>query len=106
MDEIRFIAGPIVQRHLDKLEAERQAKQKEEEDRQARIRAEVEARKKAEDDKKAAAEGPAPVSAPAAAAAESGTAEDPMDTAEPTTKPERADSEMKDAPPAADPDVE
>jgi heat shock 70kDa protein 4 len=94
MDEIRFVAGPIVQRHLDKLEAERQAKQKEEEERQAKIRAEVEARKKAEEEKKAAE-----------AAAQKKEGGDAMET-DPPNNAEKPDAEMKDASSAADPPVE
>jgi heat shock 70kDa protein 4 len=53
MDEIRAMAGPIVQRYNDKLEAERQAKAAEE----AEKRAAEEAKRKAEEDAKKAAEG-------------------------------------------------
>jgi heat shock protein 4 len=52
MEEIRFIAGPIVGRYLDKIEEERQAKQKIEEERRAKIKAQQDARKKEEDAKK------------------------------------------------------
>ncbi|EEP78775.1 heat shock protein Hsp88 [Uncinocarpus reesii 1704] len=48
MDEIRFLAGPIIQRHLDKLEAERQAQ----EEVLAKKRAEEEAKRKAEEEAK------------------------------------------------------
>lgn len=54
MDEIRFVAGPIVGRYLEKIEEERQAAQKLEEERTARKRADLEAKKKAEEEKKAA----------------------------------------------------
>lgn len=54
MDEIRFVAGPIVGRYLEKIEEERQAAQKVEEEKAAKKRAELEAKKKAEDEKKAA----------------------------------------------------
>lgn len=54
MDEIRFVAGPIVGRYLEKIEEERQAVQKLEEEKTAKKRAEVEAKKKAEEEKKAA----------------------------------------------------
>ena len=56
MDEIRFVAGPIVQRYLDKLEEERAARQKAEEERQAKVRAEQEAKRKQEEEAKKAAE--------------------------------------------------
>ncbi|KAL9136139.1 MAG: hypothetical protein Q9175_002655 [Cornicularia normoerica] len=57
MDEIRFIAGPIVGRHQDKVEEERQAVLKIEEEKAAKKRAETEARKKAEEEAKRAKEG-------------------------------------------------
>ncbi|KAI9796237.1 MAG: Heat shock protein hsp88 [Sarcosagium campestre] len=56
MDEIRFVAGPVVQRYLDKIEAERQAVQKAREESEAAKRAEREAAKKREEDAKKAAE--------------------------------------------------
>ncbi|KAL1955554.1 hypothetical protein VTO42DRAFT_8433 [Malbranchea cinnamomea] len=56
MEEIRFIAGPIVQRYLDKLEAEREAKRRAEEEAAAKKRAEEEAKKKAEEEAKKKAE--------------------------------------------------
>ena len=43
MDEIRFVAGPITQRYLDKVEAERQAMQKQRDEAEAIKRAEREA---------------------------------------------------------------
>ncbi|EEH06535.1 hsp88-like protein [Histoplasma capsulatum G186AR] len=46
MDEIRFVAGPIIQRHADKVEAERMAAQKAQEEAAAKKRAEQEAAKK------------------------------------------------------------
>jgi heat shock protein 4 len=49
MDELRSLAGPVVQRHFDKVEAERQAVQ-------ARIDAE-QAAKRAAEEEKAAQEG-------------------------------------------------
>ncbi|KAI9730276.1 MAG: adenyl-nucleotide exchange factor sse1 [Cirrosporium novae-zelandiae] len=52
MDEIRFVAGPVVQRHLDKLEGERQAIIQAQEEASAKKRAEEEAKKKAEEDTK------------------------------------------------------
>lgn len=57
MDEIRFVAGPIVGRYQDKIEEERQAVLKMEEEKAAQKRAEVEARKKAEEEAKKAKEG-------------------------------------------------
>lgn len=56
MDEIRFVAGPIIQRYQDKIEAERQVILKAQEEAAAKKRAEAEAKKAAEDAKKAAAE--------------------------------------------------
>lgn len=56
MDEIRFVAGPIIQRYLDKLEEERQAVLKAQEEAAAKKRAEAEAKKKAEEDSKKPAE--------------------------------------------------
>ncbi|EXJ77072.1 hsp88-like protein [Capronia epimyces CBS 606.96] len=52
MDEIRFVAGPVVQRYNDKIEAERQAILKAQEEEAARKRAELEAKKKAEEEAK------------------------------------------------------
>lgn len=54
MDEIRFVAGPVIQRYNDKIEEERQARLKIEEEEAAKRRAEAEAKKKEEDAKKAA----------------------------------------------------
>lgn len=48
MDEIRFVAGPIVARYQDKVEEERQAVLKIEEEKAAKKRAELEARRKVE----------------------------------------------------------
>lgn len=56
MDEIRFIAGPIIQRYKEKVEAERDAVRKAEEEAAAKKRAELEAKKKAEDEAKKAEE--------------------------------------------------
>ena len=56
MDEIRFVAGPIVGRYMDKIEAERQAVLKAEEEKAAKKKAELEAKKKAEEEAKKAAE--------------------------------------------------
>lgn len=49
MDELRALAGPIVQRHFEKVEAERQAVQ-------ARIDAEKAAKRAAEEEARKAAE--------------------------------------------------
>ncbi|SLM33426.1 hsp88-like protein [Lasallia pustulata] len=56
MDEIRFVAGPIVARYQDKVEAERQAVLKAEEEKAAKKREELEAKKRAEEETKKAAE--------------------------------------------------
>lgn len=72
MDEIRFVAGPIIGRYQDKVEEERQAVLKIEEEKAAKKRAEIEARKKAEEEAKKAKE------------------------------PKKEDAEMKDADPPAD----
>ncbi len=56
MDEIRFVAGPIVGRYMDKIEEERQAVQRAEEEKAAKKKAEAEAKKKAEEEAKKAAE--------------------------------------------------
>ncbi|KAL3467623.1 heat shock protein Hsp88 [Aspergillus heterothallicus] len=71
LDEIRFVAGPIIQRYREKQEAERQAIQKAQEEEAAKKRAEQEAKRKAEDEAK--------------------TAEEPKQE-------EKPDAEMKDAP--------
>ena len=56
MDEIRFVAGPIVGRYMDKIEEERQAVLRAEEEKAAKKRAEAEAKKKAEEEAKKAPE--------------------------------------------------
>ncbi|RAH78262.1 Hsp70 chaperone Hsp88 [Aspergillus japonicus CBS 114.51] len=56
MDEIRFIAGPIIQRHREKAEAERQAVLQAQEEAAAKKRAEAEAQRKAEEEAKKAQE--------------------------------------------------
>jgi heat shock protein 4 len=56
MDEIRFVAGPIIQRYNDKLEEERQAILKAQEEAAAKKRAEADAKKKAEEEAKKGAE--------------------------------------------------
>lgn len=82
MDEIRFIAGPIIQRHREKVEAERQAVLKAEEEAAAKKRAELDAQKKAEEEAKKAEESNKPDAdtemkdAPADAAAAQGEVEE------------------------------
>lgn len=56
MDEIRFLAGPIVGRYQEKIEEERQAVLKAEEEKMAKKRAEIEAKKKAEEEARKAKE--------------------------------------------------
>lgn len=56
IEEIRSIAGPIVQRYKDKVEEEREAILKAQEEAAAKKRAEEEARRKAEEEAKKAAE--------------------------------------------------
>jgi heat shock 70kDa protein 4 len=55
MDEIRFVAGPVIQRYQDKIEAEKQAVLKaQEEAAAAKKRAEAEAKARAEEEAKKA----------------------------------------------------
>lgn len=56
MDEIRFVAGPVIQRYQDKIEEERQAALKIQEEAAAKKRAEIEAKKKAEAESKKTSE--------------------------------------------------
>ncbi|KAL9027670.1 MAG: hypothetical protein Q9196_003847 [Gyalolechia fulgens] len=56
MDEIRFVAGPIVGRYQEKIEEERQAVLKAEEEKMAKKRAEIEAKNKADEEAKKAKE--------------------------------------------------
>ena len=56
MDEIRFVAGPIIQRYQDKIEAQKQAILKAQEEAAAKKRAEAEAKTKAEEEAKKAAD--------------------------------------------------
>ncbi|KAK5072911.1 adenyl-nucleotide exchange factor sse1 [Lithohypha guttulata] len=56
MDEIRFVAGPVVGRYNEKQEEERQARRQAEEEAAAKKRAEAEAKRKAEEEAKKAAE--------------------------------------------------
>lgn len=73
MDEIRFIAGPIIQRYMDKIEADRQAILKAQEEAAAKRRAEEDSKRKPEAEGKKTEEGK-----------------------------DSADAEMKEAPSAAD----
>ena len=75
IDEIKFVAGPIVGRYQDKIEEERQAILKAEEEKAAKKRVELEAKKKAEEEAAAAAK-------------------------EKERKAKGEDTDMKDAPPA------
>ncbi|KAK5153047.1 Heat shock protein hsp88 [Oleoguttula sp. CCFEE 6159] len=52
IEEIRAVAGPIVQRYKDKVEEERQAVQRAEEERQAAKKAAADAKRKADEDAK------------------------------------------------------
>jgi heat shock protein 4 len=65
MDEIRFAAGVVIQRYNEKVEAERQAVLKAQEEEAARKRAELEAKKKAEEEAKKAQEESKKASQPA-----------------------------------------
>jgi heat shock protein 4 len=56
MDEIRFVAGVIIGRYQDRVEADRQAALKAHEEAAAKKREEAAAKKKAEDEAKKAAE--------------------------------------------------
>ncbi|KAF2154286.1 putative heat shock protein Hsp88 [Myriangium duriaei CBS 260.36] len=56
IEEIRATAGPIIQRYQDKIEAERQAAQKAQEEALAKKRADEEERRKAEEEKRKAEE--------------------------------------------------
>ena len=56
MDEIKFSAGPVVQRYNDKLQEEREARLKAEEEAAAKKRADADAKKKAEEETKKTAE--------------------------------------------------
>lgn len=57
MEDIRFIAGPIIQRYMDKIENERLSKLQAQEEEAAKKRAEEDAKRKAEEEAKKAAEG-------------------------------------------------
>lgn len=58
MDEIRFSAGPVIQRYNDKIEGERQAKMQAQQEAAARKHAEMESKKREEEAKKASAPQP------------------------------------------------
>ncbi|KAL1640468.1 adenyl-nucleotide exchange factor sse1 [Diplodia intermedia] len=60
IEEIRALAGPVIQRYNDKLMEELEAKRKVEEEAAAAKRAEIEARQKAEAEKKQAAQADKP----------------------------------------------
>ncbi|KAL8756224.1 MAG: hypothetical protein Q9199_003074 [Rusavskia elegans] len=97
MDEIRFVAGPIVGRYQDKIEEERQAVLKAEEEKLAKKRAEQEAKKRAEEEAKKAKEEKegkkaAPDAAPPAAPADA-----EMKDAGDEVKPDGVDEPMEDA---------
>ena len=64
MDEIKFVAGPVIQRYNDKLEEERQARLKVEEEAAAKRKAEQDAKKKAADEAKKAEEAKKAAEAP------------------------------------------
>ncbi|CAO1600273.1 adenyl-nucleotide exchange factor sse1 [Xanthoria calcicola] len=96
MDEIRFVAGPIVGRYQDKIEEDRQAALKAEEEKLAKKRAEQEAKKKAEEEaKKAKEEKEGKKAAPDTAAAAPADAE--MKDAGEEVKADGVDEPMEDA---------
>ena len=95
MDEIRFVAGPIVGRYQDKIEEERQAVLKADEEKAAKKKAEMDAKKKAEEEAKKAAE---PKKAPVEGG--NGKANDAQDaemTDAETVKPDGIDEPMEEA---------
>lgn len=95
MDEIRFVAGPIVGRYMDKIEEERQAVLKAEEEKAAKKRAEIEAKKKAEEEAKKAAE-PKKTDAAAAANGPNNVEDTEMKDAD-AVKPDGVEEPMEDA---------
>ncbi|KAL8824034.1 MAG: hypothetical protein Q9191_005347 [Dirinaria sp. TL-2023a] len=95
MDEIRFVAGPIVGRYMDKIEEERQAVLKAEEEKAAKKRAEIEAKKKAEEEAKKAAEPKKAEGAPTANGASN--AEDTEMKDADVIKPDGVEEPMEDA---------
>ncbi|KAI4243851.1 MAG: hypothetical protein L6R40_003233 [Gallowayella cf. fulva] len=93
MDEIRFVAGPIVGRYQEKIEEERQAVLKAEEEKLAKKRAEQEAKKRAEEEaKKAKEEKEGKKAAPEAASA----ADTEMKDAGDEVKPDGVEEPMED----------
>ncbi|CAL8575916.1 adenyl-nucleotide exchange factor sse1, variant 2 [Xanthoria parietina] len=97
MDEIRFVAGPIVGRYQDKIEEDRQAALKAEEEKLAKKRAEQEAKKKAEEEaKKAKEEKEGKKAAPDASAA-AAPADAEMKDAGEEVKADGVDEPMEDA---------
>ena len=94
MDEIRFVAGPIVARYQDKIEEERQAVLKAEEEKAAKKRAEIEARKKAEEEKRKK-ENPPPAAEEKKDAAPDAEMKDSDGAQKPDAVEEPGDSEMK-----------
>lgn len=94
MDEIRFVAGPIVGRYQERVEEERQAALKVEEEKAAKKKAEMDAKKKAEEDAKKAAE---PKKAPAEGANGKTTDSGDVDmTDAETVKPDGVDEPMEE----------
>ncbi|KAL8818599.1 MAG: hypothetical protein Q9223_002801 [Gallowayella weberi] len=91
MDEIRFVAGPIVGRYQEKIEEERQAIIKAEEEKLAKKRAEQEARKKAEEEAKKAKE-----EKEGKKAAPEGTPDTEMKDAGDEVKPDGVEEPMED----------
>ncbi|KAL9000441.1 MAG: hypothetical protein Q9169_000958 [Polycauliona sp. 2 TL-2023] len=95
MDEIRFVAGPIVGRYQDKIEEERQAVLKAEEEKLAKKRAEQEAKKRAEEEaKKAKEEKEGKKAAPPTEVAPAASADTEMTD---EIKPDGVDEPMEDA---------
>jgi heat shock protein 4 len=104
MEEIRFIAGPIVQRYKDKLEAERQAALKAREEAEAAKRAAQEAAKQAEDASKRADDAAKTVTE---MTADAGKEEQLKKTSNPDAAadaPATEDTDMKDAAETITPD--
>lgn len=98
MDEIRFVAGPIVGRYQDKIEEDRQAALKVEEEKLAKKRAEQEAKKKAEEEaKKAKEEREGKKAAPDTGAAAAAPADAEMKDAGEEVKADGVDEPMEDA---------
>lgn len=98
MDEIRFVAGPIVGRYQDKIEEERQAVLKAEEEKLAKKREEQEAKKKAEEEAKRLKEEKEGKKAPAPDAAPAGADTEMKDAGE-EIKPDGVEEPVEDAAP-------